>query len=178
MFHSRFPQSMQEQLCYLLVKTTQVSNMFASHTASSTFMSACCLCWVAPHTFSVHYYCTLKICYSWKGCYVMKRQKNHWTQTYILCHTFCNDILFLVTVIRFSFLPSLTLVCFLMVYFSDISSGNWAVHEHVEPQPWAPWHVRARDEVFLRLEGPQQGRWHQQGYQASCEEEVVLSKSA
>lgn len=80
--------------------------------------------------------------------------------------------------IRFSLLPSLTLVCLLMVDFSDISAGDWTVHEHVEPQPWAPWHVRACDKVFLRLKGLQQGRRQQQGHQASCEEEVVLSKSA
>lgn len=41
---------------------------------------------------------------------MIKRHKNHCIQiTLILCHTFCNTILFLV--IRFSFLPTLTLVC-------------------------------------------------------------------
>lgn len=56
-------------------------------------------------------------------CYVMKRHKNHWIQTtLILCHTFCNTILFLV--IRFSFPPTLILIFLLMVDFSDISAGD------------------------------------------------------
>lgn len=149
--------------------------MFASHAASSALMSA----WTAPHASSVQYYWASKIWYSWKGYYVIQKQKSSDRHNLrkILCHAL-SAIIYCSWLIRFSFIRGVTLVCLLMVDFSDVAAGDWTVHEHVEPQPWAPWHVRARDKVFLRLKRLQQGRRQQQGHQASCEEEVVRAKSA
>lgn len=151
--------------------------MFASHAASSALMSACCLWRAAPHTFQCSVTLNIKNLLFLKRVlcdYELQESLDPNNRYFVIL----SAIIYYSWLIRFSFLPSLTLVCLLMVDFSDISAGDWTVHEHVEPQPWAPWHVRARNKVFLRLKGFQQGRRQQQGHQASCEEEVVLSKSA
>lgn len=73
--------------------------------------------------------------------------------------------------------PSVLLV-FHCLHYTAILTGNWAVHAHAEPQPRASRCLRARDQILLRLQGLQQGRWQQQGHEAGCQEEVVLYTSA
>jgi len=52
-------------------------------------------------------------------------------------------------------------------------TGNGAVHEHAEPQPWASRRFWAHDQALLWLQRLQQGKQQQQGHQASSQEEVV-----
>lgn len=177
--HSRFPHSLcKNQLCCLLVKTTSEQlawvacllrlRLSCQPVACEGLLHTLWAFRIIEHRKSV----VLEKGIMWlRGTRIIGSKQHGYfvILSAIICYSW---------LIRFSFLPSLTLVCLLTVDFSDISSGDWTVHEHVEPQPRAPWHVRARDEVFLRLKGLQQGRRQQQGHQASCEEEVVLSKSA
>lgn len=171
---SRFPQSMQE-LALLLVSRNKCPTCLP---VTLRLLLSCQpgLLHMLPVSSIIEHQ---KICYSWKGYYVIKRQKSSDRNNIqkILCHAL-SAIIYCSWLIRFSFIRSVTLVCLLMVDFSDVAAGDWTVHEHVEPQPWAPWHVWARDKVFLRLKRLRQGRRQQQGHQASCEEEVVRAKSA